>query len=77
MITHTQIPVEKLTPWYYAVMNARITYELRIQDAQERGLLCSYDKLQLEALVDMEETFLAAWNTWMEDLGATLVGVGK
>jgi hypothetical protein len=49
MATHTSLPNEKLSIWYFATRYAAMVLERRIALADEKEWPCEYDKLQLES----------------------------
>jgi hypothetical protein len=44
MATHTQIPHENLSAWYFAVRWSRTNLEATIEKAEAAGLSCKYDR---------------------------------
>ena len=73
MATHTAVPNEKLSIWYFAVRYSILRTEQTIKHTQELGLSSSYDELQLEQLHDLEQFLKMSWDVWMDDMGATLL----
>ena len=66
MATHTSLPNEKLSPWYFATRYAAMVMEQRIALAEEKQWPCQYDKLQLKMLVELEEYLDSSWKAWMD-----------
>jgi len=66
MATHTSLPNEKLSPWYFAARYAALVLEQRIALADEKAWPCEYDRRQLEVLMELEEFLNSSWNTWMD-----------
>jgi hypothetical protein len=54
MATHTQIPHENLSAWYFAVRWSRTNLEATIEKAEAAGLSCKYDRMQQERLEELE-----------------------
>jgi hypothetical protein len=73
MATHTSVPNEKLSVWYYAVRYSILRTEQTIKYSQALGLSSSYDELQLEQLRDLEQFLKMSWDVWMDDMGAILL----
>ena len=73
MATHTSVPNEKLSVWYYAVRYSILRTEQTIEYTQELGLSSAYDELQLEQLRDLEQFLKMSWDVWMDDMGAVLL----
>ena len=74
MATHTSLPNEKLSPWYFATRYAAMVLERRIALADEKEWPCEYDKRQLEVLMELEEFLNSSWNTWMDSTEEQLRG---
>jgi hypothetical protein len=70
MATHTSVPNEKLSPWYFAVHYSILRMEEAIKYTQELGLSAKYDEHQLEQLRDLEQFLKMSWDVWMDDMGA-------
>jgi hypothetical protein len=66
MATHTSLPNEKLSPWYFATRYAAMVLERRIALAEEKSWPCEYDKRQLELMLELEEFLDSSWNAWMD-----------
>ena len=66
MATHTSLPNEKLSPWYFATRYAAMVLERRIALADENEWPCEYDKRQLELMLELEEYLDFSWKTWMQ-----------
>jgi hypothetical protein len=66
MATHTSLPNEKLSIWYFATRYAAMVLERRIALAEEKEWPCEYDKLQLKVLMEMEEYLDSSWKVWMD-----------
>ena len=66
MATHTSLPNEKLSPWYFAARYAALVLEQRIALADEKAWPCEYDRRQLQVLMELEEFLNSSWNTWMD-----------
>ena len=75
MATHTSVPNEKLSVWYFAVRYSILRTEQAIKDREALGLSSSYDELQLEQLRDLEQFLQMSWDVWMDDMGAILLPV--
>lgn len=73
MATHTSVPNEKLSIWYFAVRYSILRTEQAIKDREALGLSSSYDELQLEQLRDLEQFLQMSWDVWMDDMGAVLL----
>ena len=73
MATHTSVPNEKLSVWYFAVRYSILRTEQAIKDREALGLSSSYDELQLEQLRDLEQFLQMSWDVWMDDMGAILL----
>ena len=73
MATHTSVPNEKLSVWYFAVRYSILRTEQAIKDREALGLSSSYDELQLEQLRDLEQFLQMSWDVWMDDMGAVLL----
>ena len=73
MATHTSVPNEKLSVWYYAVRYSILRTEQTIEYTQELGLSSAYDELQLEQLRDLEQFLQMSWDVWMGGMGAILL----
>jgi hypothetical protein len=65
MATHTQIPFENLSAWYFAVRWSRTNLEATIEKAETAGLSCKYDRAQQERLEQLELYLQTTWDTWM------------
>jgi hypothetical protein len=68
MATHTSVPNEKLSPWYFAVHYSILRMEEAIKCTEELGLSATYDKHQLEQLCDLEQFLKMSWDVWMDDM---------
>lgn len=68
MTTHANLPVEKLSPWYFAIGWARQIMIQNIERVQALGLSTTYDENHLKQLDDMEQFLKMSWDTWMTDL---------
>jgi hypothetical protein len=73
MATHTSVPNEKLSVWYFAVRYSILRTEQAIKDREALGLSSSYDEQQLEQLRDLEQFLQMSWDVWMDDMGAILL----
>ena len=73
MATHTSVPNEKLSPWYFAVHYSILRMEQAIKYTEELGLSAKYDKHQLEQLRDLEQFLKMSWDVWMDDMAAILL----
>ena len=73
MATHTSVPNEKLSVWYFAVRYSILRTEQAIKYSRELDLSTSYDELQLEQLRDLEQFLKMSWDVWMDDMGAVLL----
>lgn len=67
MATHTQIPLENLSVWYFAVRWSRTNLEATIEKAEALGLSSKYDRMQQERLQELELYLQTTWDTWMDD----------
>jgi hypothetical protein len=74
MATHTSLPNEKLSPWYFAARYAALVLEQRIALADEKAWPCEYDRRQLQVLMELEEFLNSSWNTWMDSTEEQLRG---
>jgi hypothetical protein len=68
MATHTQIPLENLSAWYFAVRWSRTNLETTIEKAEALGLSSTYDRMQQERLEELELYLQTTWDTWMDDM---------
>ena len=68
MATHTQIPLENLSVWYFAVRWSRTNLEATIEKAEALGLSSKYDRMQQERLQELELYLQTTWDTWMDDM---------
>lgn len=68
MVTHTQIPHENLSAWYFAVRWSRTNLETTIEKAEALGLSCQYDRMQQERLEELERYLQTTWDTWMDGM---------
>lgn len=66
--THTPIPNDKLSPWLFAVRHAQAVLNWRITHAEENGLPCGYDRMQLDGLDDLEQFLSMSWTDYMDKL---------
>jgi len=66
MATHTSLPNEKLSPWYFAARYAALVLEQRIAVADEKAWPCEYEKRQLQVLMELEEFLNSSWDAWMD-----------
>ena len=73
MATHTSVPNEKLSVWYFAVRYSILRTEQAIKNREALGLSSSYDEQQLEQLRDLEQFLQMSWDVWMDDMGAILL----
>jgi hypothetical protein len=73
MATHTSVPNEKLSVWYFAVRYSILRTEQAIKNREALGLSSSYDEHQLEQLRDLEQFLQMSWDVWMDDMGAILL----
>jgi hypothetical protein len=74
MATHTSLPNEKLSPWYFAARYAALVLEQRIALADEKAWPCEYDRRQLQVLMELEEFLNSSWNAWMDSTEEQLRG---
>lgn len=68
MATHTQIPLENLSVWYFAVRWSRTNLEATIERAEALGLSSKYDRMQQERLQELELYLQTTWDTCMDDM---------
>jgi len=68
MVTHTQIPLENLSVWYFAVRWSRTNLEATIEKAEALGLSSKYDRMQQERLQELELYLQTTWDTCMDDM---------
>jgi hypothetical protein len=68
MATHTQIPLENLSVWYFAVRWSRTNLETTIERAEALGLSSKYDRMQQERLQELELYLQTTWDTCMDDM---------
>jgi hypothetical protein len=66
MATHTSLPNEKLSPWYFATRYAAMVLQRDIALADEKEWPCEYDKRQLKVLLELEEYLDSSWKVWMD-----------
>lgn len=67
----TEVPNEKLSPWYFTVRYAGMVLQQRIRDNRALGLTSEYDQHQLAQLQDMEQFFKMSWDVWMDSMQAS------
>jgi hypothetical protein len=60
----------KLSPWYFAVSWARMQLEQKIEQFTDWGFSTSYDEVQLERLLDLEQFLKMTWDERMDALTA-------
>lgn len=68
MTTHIDLPVEKLTPWYFAIGWAKQVMIYSIERTKAHGMSTEYDERHLRQLEDMEQFLQMSWDVWMDDL---------
>lgn len=68
MATHTSLPNDKLSAWYFSVRWAIGALQDRIQKHRDYGWSTTYDEHQLDRLEDLEQYLKMSWDTWMEEL---------
>lgn len=68
MDTHTNLPTEKLSSWYYAVRWGGYHIQQSIKTQQASGLSAEYDVYQLQQLEDLEQFLKMSWDTMMDQL---------
>lgn len=64
----TNLPTDKLSSWYFAVRWGRYHIEQAVARQEASGFDSSYDKAQLETLVDLEQFLKMSWDVIMDDL---------
>jgi hypothetical protein len=62
---------KNLSPWYFAVRYSALVFQQRINDLEQRGLDCSYDRHSLKLLQEMEQFLEMSWDVYMDSLGST------
>lgn len=68
MAIRTDLPNEKLSPWYFAIGWAKQVMIQNIERVQALGLPTTYDERHLEQLDDMEQFFKMSWDVWMDSI---------
>lgn len=68
MAIRTELPPEKLSPWYFAIGWARQVMIHQMQRAQAIGLSTAYDERHLAQLDDMEQFLKMSWDVWMDSI---------
>ena len=71
MLTHTELANENLSPWYFAVRYSALVFQQRINDLEQLGLNCSYDRHSLQHLQELEQFLKMSWDTYMDSLEIT------
>ena len=71
MTTHTLVPNEKLSSWYFTARYAAMVFEQRIAELNKLNLDGGYDRYNLERLHEMEQFFKMSWDTWMDEIEST------
>ena len=56
----------KLLSWYFAVGWSRVVLERSVQVARENNWTNSYEELQVERLLDLEQFLKMTWDEAME-----------
>jgi hypothetical protein len=56
----------KLLAWYFAVGWSRVVLERSVQVARENNWTNSYEELQVERLLDLEQFLKMTWDEAME-----------
>ena len=64
----TELPNEKLSPWYFAVKYATMVLQQRIELGKEKDWDTSYDQYTLEKMQDLEQFLKMSWDYWMDEL---------
>jgi hypothetical protein len=68
LATHTPLPNEKLSPWYFAVRWAIHTLKAAIAERKSHYSCTIYDERALAQLEDLEQFLKMSWDEWMLDL---------
>jgi hypothetical protein len=71
MKTKISFPIDKLTPWHFAVSWAKIILQQKIDRMQENNIPCDYDKEHLERLEDLDMFLQMSWNEFMDNICQT------
>jgi len=66
--THTPVPNDNLSKWFFAVQHAQFMLQQRIVQSQLEDRDASYDMRQLDTLNDLAMFFSMSWNAWMDQL---------
>jgi len=68
MDTHTTLPTDKLSSWYFSVRWGTYHIQQAIAKQEAHGLDACYDRMQLEALSDLEQFLKMSWDIKMDEL---------
>lgn len=68
MATHTSVPNENLSRWYFAVTWSQHMLRQGIVDAEAAGQDSSYHVAQLAQLDDLAQFLKMSWDQWLEQL---------
>ena len=73
MATHTSVPNENLSRWYFAVTWSQYLLRQAIADAEAAGRDPSYHVAQLVQLDDLAQFLKMSWDVWLDQLQAGYV----
>lgn len=68
MHTHTPVPNEKLSGWYFCIQHCKYVLQDRIRVAEHNGWSSEYDHAHLERLEDIEVFLKMSWDVYMDSL---------
>jgi hypothetical protein len=68
MDTHTPVPNEKLSSWYFAIGHCKYVLQDRIATAEANGWGTDYDQAHLERIEDIEMFLKMSWDAYMDSL---------
>jgi hypothetical protein len=70
MATHTSVPNENLSRWYFAVAWSQYLLRQAIVETEAAGQDPSYHIAQLAQLEDLGQFLKMSWDTWLDQLHA-------
>lgn len=73
MATHTSVPNENLSRWYYAVTWSQYLLQQAIADAEAIGRDPSYHVAQLAQLNDLAQFLKMSWDQWLDQLDGSAI----
>jgi hypothetical protein len=66
--THTPVPNDKLSKWFFAVQHAQFLIQQRVVQTHMQDGDASYDMRQLATLDDLAMFLSMSWNAWLDQL---------